>query len=59
MSLQIRTAVYRGQEGFTISGAKPGSTQRVKIFTKTRNSAERIRDKVKAGQEIELADFQQ
>lgn len=53
--LQIRRAIYRGQPGFLIIGG-PG-LYGVRIFTLTRSSAERIRDKVRRGEQTTLDDF--
>lgn len=55
--MQIRHAVYRDRQGFLICG-KDSISRDIRIFTETRASAERIRTKVKAGEQIVLADFQ-
>ena len=58
MALQIRRTVYRNREGFLICGrCEHSGIFGTRIFTLTRPSAERIRDKVKVGQEITTADF--
>ena len=57
MSLQIRRKTYRGKEGWLICGRPLGSLKAVSIFTHSRKSAERIRDKVKQGKQIEPEDF--
>ena len=55
--LQIRRKTYRGDDGFLICG-RDGLGRSVSVFTLTRTSAERIRDKVRAGEQIEGADFE-
>ena len=57
MSLQIRRKTYRGIEGWLICGRPLGSLKAVSIFTHSRKSAERIRDKVREGKEIGMEDF--
>jgi hypothetical protein len=56
MRLAIRPSTYRGRNGYLISG-RDGRGRQVSIFTVTRASAERIRDKVRAGRRVELDDF--
>lgn len=56
--IQIRKHTYRGTDGFLVCGKPPGARiRRVRIFTETRSSAERIKRKVKAGQDIGVEDF--
>jgi len=53
MALQIRQSTYRNQEGFTVTGrVTPDQSWPVSIFTRSRVSAEKIRDRIKAGEEI-------
>jgi hypothetical protein len=54
--LSIRPKVYRGRDGFSISGTDAHG-RRTRIFTETRSSAEHIRAKVRAGLDIDLEDF--
>jgi len=54
--IQIRAHVYRDRVGFLICG-RDAIGRSVRIFTETRVSAEHIRDKVKRGEQTELADF--
>lgn len=56
MTIQIRKYNYHGDEGFLICGTDSRG-RKPKVFTLTRNSAERIREKLKAGVEIGLEDF--
>ncbi len=42
--------------GFSITGRDPAG-RRVKCWTMSRDSAERIRDKIRAGENIRPADF--
>jgi len=53
---QIRKTIYRNREGYLICGGGHGMFG-CRIFTETRESAERIRDKKRAGEEILLSDF--
>ncbi len=59
MAVSIRTAEYRNQEGFMVVGRPKvnAGVFPVKIFTKTRSSAEHIKAKVNRGERIDLADF--
>ena len=57
MSLQIRRKVYKGKDGWLICGRPKNSLRAVSIFTHTRRSAERIRDKVRQDEQINLEDF--
>lgn len=54
----IRPKVYRGQEGFRVSGWQRESFWRPAVFTHTRSSAERIKARMKAGLDVRLEDFQ-
>lgn len=54
--LQIRESTYRGEDGFLICG-RDAYGRRAKVFTTTRASAEHIRRKLKAGEEIGVEDF--
>lgn len=54
--VQVRPGTYRDEPGFKISGTDPRG-RRVSIFARTRESAEHIRTKVLAGQDIDVADF--
>lgn len=54
--LRITATIYRRRPGFLISG-RDTSNCRISIFAETRESAEYIRSKVKAGQEITFKDF--
>lgn len=60
MTIQVRQSTYRGKAGFSITGRPNGQVGGwpVKIFTLTRDSADRIAAKVRQGQDIGLADFQ-
>ncbi len=55
--LSIRPTSWRGEDGFLICGRDAGG-RRVSIFTTTRGSAEHIRDRVKAGHDATVADFE-
>ena len=57
MSLQIRRMTYRGKDGWLICGRPLGSLRAVSIFTHSRKSAEKIRDKAREGKRIETEDF--
>lgn len=57
MSLQIRPATYRRWPGFVLSGRSPDG-HNVRIFTRTRSAAERMREQLRAGEEITLGDFE-
>jgi hypothetical protein len=52
----VRPSTYRRKPGFTIREYIDGRPRSV-IFTETRTSAERIRAKLHADEEIALADF--
>lgn len=54
--LQIRSKVYRGKPGFSIHGTDPRGRS-VRIFAESRVAAERIREKVKRGEEVNVEDF--
>lgn len=54
--LTIRDAHYRGRPGYTVSG-RDTAGRRVKLFTKTRCVAERLRVLVRDGHTITHADF--
>lgn len=54
--LSIRRKVYRGREGFLVSG-NVGGIFGTSIFTETRESAEHIKAKVLRGEEITSQDF--
>jgi hypothetical protein len=55
--LSIRRKTYRGEDGFLVYG-RDGAGRQVSIFTTTRGSAEHIRERVKAGQQTTLDDFE-
>ncbi len=55
--LSIRPTTWRGEDGFLICGRDAGG-RRVSIFTTTRGGAEHIRDRVKAGHDTTVADFE-
>ena len=55
--ISIRKSTYRGRAGFLICGTDPLG-RRISIFTRTRESAERIKVKVIKGQEVTVEDFQ-
>lgn len=55
--IQVRAYTYRGRAGWRISGRPPGDNRAVSIFTVTRESADHIARKVRAGESIDLADF--
>ena len=59
MTIQVRKGNYRGEDGFIISGHRTGQQGgwSVKIFTRTRESAEIIRKRVNAGEEIQKEDW--
>lgn len=54
--MRITAKRYRGKEGFLISG-KDRRGRKVSIFTATKFSAERIREKKRAGLTITIEDF--
>ncbi len=54
--LQIRKSMFHDLEGFSIIGIGP-NYRGVRIFTRTRFSAEWIRAKKEQRQEITVADF--
>jgi hypothetical protein len=57
----IRTARYRGYAGLTVRGyhrERLDWRPREVIFTKARSSAERIRDRIMAGEDVEIGDFE-
>lgn len=63
--VQIRRKRYRGKYGWLVLGyAKRQRGEpfadwwHVSIFTETRTSAEKIRKRVKAGEDVQLADFE-
>lgn len=56
--LRIRAATYRGRQGFVVYG-KGGGTFGVSIFTGTRASAERIRDRLARGLDVRSSDYTQ
>lgn len=45
--LSVRSTVYRGKQGFSVSGTLPTAT-RVKIFTPSKTDAQRILDIITA-----------
>lgn len=55
--IQVRMSAYRGKAGFTISGTSARG-HHVKVFTLTRTSADRIAKKLRAGEDIEIGDFE-
>lgn len=55
--LQIRASEYRGKAGFTVSGINARG-QHIRVFTRTRGSAEHIVGVIKAGRHTELSDFE-
>ncbi|HXM59175.1 MAG TPA: hypothetical protein VOB72_27510 [Candidatus Dormibacteraeota bacterium] len=55
--LSIRPTTYRGEDGFLVYG-RDGAGSKVSIFTTTRGSAERIRERVKAGEQTTAEDFE-
>lgn len=55
--IQVRTYTYRGKDGYCISGRTSGDSRRVSIFTESRSSADHIARKVRAGEDINLSDF--
>lgn len=54
--LSIRASAYRDKPGFTISG-RDEHGRRIRVFTKTRDSAERIRKRLHAGLHTRPEDF--
>lgn len=56
MGLRITATTYRGEPGFLISG-RDNQDRKVSVFCKDKGSAEHIRAKIKAGEEISVADF--
>lgn len=54
--LWIRPGTYRGKVGFFIYG-KNTHGQSVRIFTLTRDSALRIKQRIKNGHDVQLEDF--
>jgi len=56
--IQVRETNYRGEDGYLICGKSPRG-HRVSIFTATEGSAQRIAAKVKAGEDITSADFEE
>ena len=54
--VSIRPFTYRREQGFLVIGSGTG-VWRHEIFTTTRTSAEHIKGLMKAGIEVELADF--
>lgn len=57
--LQIRRSKYHGKDGWLICGTEPDGWRTVSIFVEGRKRAERIREKVRRGEEITLKDFQE
>jgi len=55
--ISIREHTYRGKDGFLICGKNARGTK-VSIFTVTRSSAERIKEKVKRFENITVKDFE-
>jgi hypothetical protein len=55
--LQIRKATYRGKPGFHIEGRVTPGDFMTRVFTESRESAERIKAKLRAGEEIKTEDF--
>ena len=55
--LAIRPTKFRGEVGYLVCG-RDTKHRRVSIFTATMGSAEHIRQRVKAGQEITYSDFE-
>lgn len=53
--LSIRKSNYRNQEGFLICGSY--EHRGVAVFTKTRTSAELIKQKLLAKEELKVEDF--
>lgn len=58
-SVSIRKTTYRDMSGFLVmqTGGRYRGTFGARIFTKCRCSAERIRDRVQAGQRTQIIDF--
>lgn len=57
MTLQVRAKVYRHKPGYKISGRLPDRAFPVSVWTETRASAEKIRARLKAGQQIQEGDW--
>lgn len=53
--IRIRPYVYRGEQGFLVSSGR--APFGISIFTWSRDSAEHIKAKVKAGQQTNLQDY--
>ncbi len=58
MRLQVRKSVYRGDDGWTLSG-QDGHGRRVRVFFVREDAARRTRDKLVADPDsrVELEDF--
>lgn len=56
MSVGIRPSTYQGEAGFLIYGRDPAG-RNVSIFATLREDAERIRDKVKRGEQTVPIDW--
>lgn len=54
--VSIRATTHRDQPGFSITG-KDAHGRSVRIFTKSRDSAERIKDKIRRGESTKPEDF--
>ena len=53
----IRVSTYRGVNGFLVYGIGGGAWPKPRVFTETRESAEKIKARLKAGEDITLEDF--
>lgn len=58
MNIAIRPKTWRGEPGFLVSG-RDSRGRSVSIFASNRDDAERIRDKVKAGQQTVPSDWRE
>lgn len=61
MALRIRASTYRGEAGFTVSGRPVGERygRLTRVFVRTRIAAERIREMIRAGRQIDTAAFEE
>ena len=56
--VQICPKVYRGVEGWLITGRRASGWPSARVFTTTRTSAERIREAPKRDEQITMKHFQ-
>lgn len=56
MSLRIRATTYRNEAGYMVTGRDPRG-RRVRLFTKTLAGAEHLRDVVRSGDAMTMADL--